>query len=172
MIRLRNIQDERPTGYEYDPATGIYTRIELPPTLRAAEVRGFADVRKVGLRRKEEVFAAIYSFEDALHVALPPQRFTWPGPFTARRRSLLSRVKSFSIESPAGSHVHFFYTFIDQAHEFPGPEAVDIFKMIAWKTATPEEVRATIFLWEGLARGEDLSSKEFQEGMAAARGNE
>jgi hypothetical protein len=162
MIRLRSIHDERAMIYEYEPEANTYTQGELRGPLRTAGVRGFADVRTIGLRRKAEVFAAIYSLGNQLHVAIPPQHFAWPGEFVAQRRSLLSRIKSFSITSPARTHVHFFYIFIDDVHEFPGPEAVDIFKMIAWKTATPEAIRETVLLWEGLFRGDDLSSSEFR----------
>jgi hypothetical protein len=49
--------------------------------------RGFADVRRIGVRRKREVFAALFSFEGVLHVAVPPHRFIWPGPYIATRRT-------------------------------------------------------------------------------------
>jgi hypothetical protein len=161
VITLQSIRDEDSKGYEFDPSTGLYQRIEGSSPI--AGTRGFADIRMVGLREKEEVFAAIYSFENRLHVAIPPHHFTWPGALTAHRRTLFSRIKSFSIRSRAVTLLHLRYSFIDSRHEFPGPEAADIFYMIAWKTASNESVRHCIRLWEGMARGEDIASPDFQE---------
>jgi len=81
-------------------------------------------------------------------------------------------IKAFSIKSGSRTFLNFLYTFSDSRHEFPGPEAVDIFAMIAWKTSSLEEVRTTICLWEGLANGEDIASSEFQlrlESVKASR---
>lgn len=166
LIKLRSIRDdETSAGYEFDPATERYRRVVLPA--EDHDVRGFADVRQIGVRHKEQVFASIYSHAGLLHVAIPPQHFSWPSSYVARRRSLLSRVKSFSIGTEARRLLHFRYIFIDSQHGFPGPEASDIFYMIAWKTSSPEIIRGCIYSWESMANGENLASSDFQRRLKA-----
>ena len=96
IIKLYNIRDEC-SGFEFEPHTGRYRLIKWPEVTDKKGVCGFGDIRVIGLHHQEELFAAIYAHEDALHVALPPQHFVWPGSFRARRRSWLSRLKSFAI---------------------------------------------------------------------------
>lgn len=148
-IKLYSVSDDR-VGYEFDPVTDGSELISWATTSKTG-VCGFGDRRLVGLHRKETIFAAIYAQDNALHVALPPQHFTWPGAFRARRRSWLSRVKSFDIGTESRRYVSFFYTFLDSQHEFPGPEAMDIFLMIAWKTSSMEMIQNTIHQWQEMA---------------------
>ncbi|HEX8616194.1 MAG TPA: hypothetical protein VF911_01300 [Thermoanaerobaculia bacterium] len=155
-VKLYSMADDQ-RGFEYEPVSGGYREIRWSTARDKDGVCGFGDSRMIGVRRKTEVFAALYARADLLHVALPPQSFTWPGTARARRKTWLSRVKSFEISMGDEMPVNFFYTFIDSQHEFPGPEAMDIFYMIAWKTSTPEIVQETITLWQNMARSRGIS---------------
>lgn len=152
-IQVQRLGPDEHEGYEFEPDTGNYRPIRLG---EAASVSrrpiGFGDVRRVGLIRKTEVFVAIYALNDQLHVALPPQHFVWPGPYRARRVSRFNRVKRFEITSGARICSAFRYCFADSAHEFPGPEAVDIFFMIAAKTKSTESIRTFLAYWAGAAK--------------------
>ena len=148
-VKLYSIDDHE-KGYVLESSAGQYHDIVWSDGQQKDGVCGFGQRRVIGLRHKSEIFVAIYVRDGRLHVALPSQSFVWPGSFTAHRKSWLSRVKSFEIRSGSTRHIRFFYTFIDSQHEFPGPEAMDIFYMIAWKTSNRTIVDETIRLWQNM----------------------
>ncbi len=162
MILLQSALDDGPfSHYLFDPETGIYQALKEKPA--KVQERGFGDARRVGLVRHQNLFAAIYALDNQLHVAIPPSHFIWPGPWVARRRTIFNRVRSFSITSGSERGLQLSYSFVDSRYEFPGPEVIDIFFMIAERTSSPESVRTFIYFWEARARGEDVTSPAFQE---------
>jgi hypothetical protein len=170
MIMLLGVTPGPPfVRYELDPLSGRFERTTHPDRAEAARgASGWGDVRVIGLRCKEEIFVAIYSHEKQLHVTIPPQTFSWPGRYVARRRSTWSRVKSFRIAESVRTYLFFRYTFIDSRHGFPGPEVADIFLRIARETATRERILTFALFWEAHAAGEDVTSERFQRWLAAS----
>lgn len=170
IIKLHGFADaEDNLSYDFEPESGEYEVVAHPDAQTAREgARGSGSERKIGLRRREQIFVALYSWEGLLHVALPPHAFTWPGRYRARRRyrRLGGPVKAFSIEEGQDRHVHFHYLFYDGG-PWPGAEALDIFANIAWGTSSPAEIHRAIYYLERRARGEDVHSQEFHDRIDA-----
>jgi len=131
--------------YRFDEVTESVAK-EPYRAMARLPFRGFADEVMIGFRRRQRVFAGIYSDGENLRVAIPPQRFSWPGPYSASRRTVFSRWRRFEIRQESRLFLRLHYTFVD--HEFPGPEVMDIFKMIAWKTSSAELIRDTVARWD------------------------
>ena len=165
MIILRSSSLEPPYfRYEFDPISNHYTATPCQTWQEAGVgARGSADVRMIGVRRKREVFAALYSFEGSLHAAVLPHHFVWPGPYTAARRTIFDRVKRFRVTQGDERVLQFYYTFIDERYSFPGPEVIDIFYEIAWVTSRMHDVKTYIYALEARANGEDVGNAEFQQ---------
>ena len=170
MIVLVGIRErELSQRFELDPTSGQFKEtVHRDYEEAAVGARGFADRRVIGIRRRKEIFTAVYSLDGALHVSIPPQHFAWPGSYVARRRCRFGRFKSFSIAEGPREYLRFFYKFIDSSHEFPGPEVVDIFYLIAHETSSNELLRSFIYFWEAHAAGEDVTSPEFQKRLSQA----
>jgi hypothetical protein len=168
MIVLVGIKErELSQRFEFDPSSGEFKEtVHKDYEEAAAGARGFADLRTIGIRHHSEIFTAVYSLDGALHVSIPPQHFAWPGPYVARRRSRLGRIKSFSITEGPRQYLQFFYAFVDSSHEFPGPEVVDIFYLIAHETSSEERLRSFIYFWEASAAGEDVTNSTFQQRLS------
>jgi hypothetical protein len=168
MIRLRGISEGRSIeSFEFDPASGEFERtLHTSYEEASAGACGFGDLREIGLRKREKVFVAFYSLDGIAHLSIPPQHFAWPGPYVARRRSCLGRMKSFSITSNVRKYLHFYYTFVDSSHGFPGPEVVDIFYMVASETSNERRLRSFIYFWEAHSAGVDVAGSSFQKELA------
>jgi len=170
VVKLWSYEHEEPcVSYQLDQGSGEHERVLHQSSEEARDgARGFADVRTVGIRRRREVFAAMYSWQELLHVVISPHHFTWPGPFTAKRgyRRLGGPIKVFSIGAEGREHMKFFYLFYDGS-PWPGAEALDIFAKMASETSSPAQVYRFIQYWEGSANGEDVRSEEFQQQLAA-----
>ena len=170
VVKLWSYKHQEPyVSYRLDLGSGGYERVIHDSSEEAWDsARGFADVRTVGIRRRREVFVAMYSWQELLHVVISPHHFTWPGPFTAKRgyRRLGGPIKVFSIGAEGREHMKFFYLFYDGS-PWPGAEALDIFAKMASETSAPAQVYRFIQYWEGSANGEDVRSEEFQQQLAA-----
>jgi len=158
-IMLRSNNPYLPDNcYEFDSRTGGYREIPSrdDSSVTSIGIRGLCEEQHIGISKKRQIFAAIYSLGGLLHVWIDGNHFTWPGPFQTRRCALLSRVKRFSISTKVKPRIvktSFFYIFIDGNHSFPDPQEVDIFYRIAWKTKNSKEIQSFIDQWEANATG-------------------
>ena len=166
-LKLRSFDsDGAPLSYSYDPSSGDFQATTHSSSDEASDgARGVADVRCIGVRQREDVFVAVYSWQDRLHLAVYPQAFSWPGPFRAKRgfTRLGGPVKSFSVERGKRKYLQFYYLFRDS--EWPPTFERDIFVYIATKAGSQNKLYRFIYFWEAHASGRGCRGPEFEAGF-------
>jgi hypothetical protein len=171
LVHLRRLQDrgDAYVRYRIDEHSGSF---EVQSAANAEDASkgcaGFADEVQIGVASRSTIFVAVYAATSGkgITVRLGSRLFQTHGTeLRAIRNRILPLVKRFVLWQ--GGTVAFEASYLrrDDYDAWPGPEATDIFFLIARVLRTPADTARFSFMWTARSRGERIDTPEFQAAM-------
>jgi hypothetical protein len=139
--------------YSLDTKSGAWQRIHSP---RQGEdgrtgTSGFADERRIGIRRPRSVFVAIFTLAEQVTFQIEARRLVLGREVRIERHGVAPFVKRFSISSAEAPLFSTNYWWAD-IHEWPDDESLDLFLNMSTQLKT-ERLRARFAYFWSLKQG-------------------